>query len=197
MSTKPLLLSAEPTRRRLTERQARTVQRLTRATLVELRKHDYAGLTVRNVARRAGIAAATAYNYFTSKDHLVCETFWRLLQEVPEPAFGASEARSARAVHVLSDVARILADEPELAAACTTAMLASTPEVQELRELIGAEIRRRLVVALGRDADPRLFETLEMVLSGAMVRAGTGHCRFDELPALLGQAGEVVFGGER
>ncbi len=98
---------------------------------------------------------------------------------------------------MLSDVARILADEPELAAACNTAMLASTPEVQGLRELIGAEIRRRLVVALGRETDPRLFATLEMVLSGAMVRAGIGHCRFDELPALLEQACEIVFGGER
>ena len=197
MSNKLLPISAESTRRRLTERQARTVQRLTRAALAELRKHDYAGLTVRNVARRAGIAAATAYNYFTSKDHLVCETFWRLLQDVPEPSFEASASRSERAVRVLSDVARILADEPELAAACNTAMLASTPEVQGLRELIGAETRRRLVVALGRETDPRLFATLEMVLSGAMVRAGIGHCRFDELPALLEQACEIVFGGER
>ena len=40
-------------------------------------------LTVRNVARRAGVAPATAYTYFASKDHLVAEVFWRRLRGPP------------------------------------------------------------------------------------------------------------------
>ncbi len=53
-----LPLSGEATRRRLSTRQARTVQKLTAATVEELRDGGYDGLTVRNVARRAGVAPA-------------------------------------------------------------------------------------------------------------------------------------------
>ena len=79
MSSSVVALSTEPTRRRLTERQAHTVERLTVAAVDEVRVVGYDGLTVRNVARRAGVAPATAYTYFASKDHLVAEVFWRRL----------------------------------------------------------------------------------------------------------------------
>ena len=63
-------------RRHLSDRQARTVAGLLDATVDELREVGYDGLTVRNVARRAGVAPATAYNYFASREHLVTEVFW-------------------------------------------------------------------------------------------------------------------------
>src|SRR5690349_24287099 len=76
--------STESTRRHLSDKQAQTVQGLVVAAVEELREHGYDGLTVRNVARRAGVAPATAYNYFTSRDHLVTEVFWRRLRALPE-----------------------------------------------------------------------------------------------------------------
>jgi cytochrome P450 len=51
----------ESTRRRLTDRQADTVRRLTDAAVEEARETGFDGLTVRGVARRAGVAPATAY----------------------------------------------------------------------------------------------------------------------------------------
>src|SRR5512139_835114 len=131
MSNPAIPLSSESTRRRLSARQAETVQRLTLAALDELRKHGYAGMTVRNVARRAGIAPATAYTYFTSKDHLVTEIFWRRIQALPDSALD-DRRPAARAARVLCDIARILADEPALAAASTSAILASGPDVKHL-----------------------------------------------------------------
>ncbi|WP_258008604.1 helix-turn-helix domain-containing protein, partial [Rhodococcus sp. ENV425] len=62
-------MNLESTRRRLTEKQADTVDRLTRAAVEVLREEGFAGLTVRNVAARAGVAPATAYTYFSSKEH--------------------------------------------------------------------------------------------------------------------------------
>ena len=56
---------------------------LVRATGEEVEEVGYAGLTVRNVARRAGVAPATAYNYFSSKDHLLAEVLWRRMQALP------------------------------------------------------------------------------------------------------------------
>ena len=66
-------------RRRLSSRQANRLERLTEAAVSELREHGYEGLTVRAVAARCGVAPATAYTYFASKNHLVAEVFWRRL----------------------------------------------------------------------------------------------------------------------
>ncbi len=40
-----------------------------------LRETSYADLTVRAVAKRANVAPATAYTYFSSKNHLVAEVY--------------------------------------------------------------------------------------------------------------------------
>ena len=80
MTDAPVL---EATRRHLTERQAEVVHQLVEATAVEVEATGYAGLTVRNVARRAGVAPATAYNYFSSKDHLLAEVLWRRMLALP------------------------------------------------------------------------------------------------------------------
>ena len=72
-------VSQESTRRRLTAQQAETVARLTDAAVDVLNADGFDGLTVRVVAKRAGVAPATAYTYFSSKSHLVAEVFWRRL----------------------------------------------------------------------------------------------------------------------
>ena len=85
----------ESTRRRLTQQQAETVDRLTAAAITVLRDKGFADLTVRMVAAEAGVAAATAYTYFSSKSHLVAELFWRRLDAVPHeplPGVGTGSA---------------------------------------------------------------------------------------------------------
>ena len=188
----------EPPRRRLSEKQAHTVHRLTAATVRELRRSGYDGLTVRNVARRAGVAPATAYTYFASKDHLITEVFWRRLHALPPPRFnGRATAPAARVRRVVADLARLVAEEPALAAACTTAMVATDPDVKHLRERIGGDIRRRLVTALGPGHDEAVLRALELALSGAMLQAGTGHLSYDDLPDEVGGVAELVVGRGR
>jgi AcrR family transcriptional regulator len=184
--------STESTRRRLSGKQAATVQRLTEAAVEQLRQHGYDGLTVRNVARAAGVAPATAYTYFTSREHLVTEVFWRRLQALPESRVDRRRSAAARVGATMSDLALLVADEPELAAACTAAMLANDPDVKLLRDRIGLEWRRRLARALGDGADPAVLSTLEFVTSGALVQAGMGHMTYRELPGHLTRAVELV-----
>jgi AcrR family transcriptional regulator len=184
--------STESTRRRLSDKQAATVQRLTEAAVEQLRQHGYDGLTVRNVARAAGVAPATAYTYFTSREHLVTEVFWRRLQALPESRVDRRRSAAARVGATMGDLALLVADEPELAAACTAAMLANDPDVKLLRDRIGVEWRRRLARALGDGADPAVLSTLEFVTSGALVQAGMGHMTYRELPGHLTRAVELV-----
>ena len=182
----------EPTRRRLSTRQADTVRRLATAGLEELRHSGYGGLTVRKVAARAGVTPATAYTYFSSKNHLVAELFWRRLQALPATVEGAD--RTERVVHVLRETSLLVSDEPDLAAACTTAILGDDPDVQHLRLRIGTEIRHRLSAALGDEDDPTLIHALEFAWSGAMVRAGMGYASYDRVAQLLTETAELIMG---
>lgn len=187
-------VAVESTRRRLTDRQAATVARLTDACVEELREQGFDGLTVRNVARRAGVAPATAYTYFTSKEHLVSEVFWRRLVELPETTIDHDAPAAARLQRTIRDLTLLVADEPALAAACTVAMLSSDPDVALLRERIGAEWRRRIVAAADGVASDDAVDAIELAMGGALVRAGTGHLTYDELPGLLGRVIDLLVG---
>ncbi len=170
---------------------------LTEAAVAELIDVGYPALTVRGVARRAGVASATAYTYFGSKEHLVAEVFWRRLEaQAPRP-LDRRRSSAARATEVLGDFALVVAEETELAAACTVALLADDAEVRELRMRVGVEMHRRLTDALGADATPVVLRTLELATSGALLQAGTGHLAYDALPGLLADVAALVLGGGR
>ncbi|MGD0392032.1 MAG: helix-turn-helix domain-containing protein, partial [Acidimicrobiales bacterium] len=165
----------EATRRRLSPRQAEVVAQLVQATVDEVEEVGYAGLTVRNVARRAGVAPATAYNYFSSKDHLLAEVLWRGLQALP-----AVDADAGRSVHDrVADAVRAMVllttESAALVDASTQALLSSNPDVKHLRDLIGNQIHRRLAAAVGPGVDPMVVRVLQTSFSGALLEAGTGH----------------------
>lgn len=171
------------------------MERLTEAAVEELVDQGYAALTVRNVARRAGVAPATAYTYFASKEHLVSEVYLRRFAAQPEPAPDPSRSPADRATDALLAFALTVSDETELAAAVTVAMLAADPEVRDLRARIGLEVHRRLLDALGDDADLVAVRTLELATSGALLQVGTGHLAYDDVPGLLRETAELVLGG--
>ncbi len=188
-------LVVEPTRRRLSKRQADTVRRLTEAAVDELRDVGYTGLTMRNVATRSGVAAATAYTYFSSKNHLITEVFWRQLRELPQvPADQGLVVE--RVVKVLRDIALLVAGEPEVAAACTAALLGDDPDVAHLRERIGAEWHRRLDTALGDASDQDVLNALEIALGGALIHAGLGYCSYERMADLLESSARLILAGK-
>ncbi|WP_421120156.1 TetR/AcrR family transcriptional regulator [Aquihabitans daechungensis] len=195
MSSSAVQLPTAAPRRHLSDRQAKTVHKLTEAAVVELIETGYPALTVRNVAKRAGVAPATAYTYFASKEHLVAEVFWRRFDGQEPQAVDGHRSPAERATDVLLDFALVVADETELAAACTVALLADDPEVRELRVRIGLEMHRRLGEAVGDDAPPAAIQTLELATTGALLQVGTGHLAYDAVPDLLAEAAALVLGG--
>ncbi|HPB45774.1 MAG: TetR family transcriptional regulator [Microthrixaceae bacterium] len=175
-------------------RQVETINRLVDAAVDEIRTVGFAGLTVRNVAARAGVAAATAYTYFDSKEHLVSEVFWRRLKELPLPQSNDDRPAAQRVADALRSVSNLVADEPELSAAVTTALLAHDPQVKRLRDRIGANIRIRLTNSLGAD-DLLVVHSLELLYAGALLQAGTGHLSYDELGDRLIESATLILGG--
>jgi AcrR family transcriptional regulator len=183
----------EATRRRLSPRQAEVVAQLVRATEDEIEAVGYQGLTVRSVARRAGVAPATAYNYFSSKDHLLAEVLWRRMQSLaPVDPFDrrAMDGRLRDAVQAMV----FTTESAALVDACTTALLSPNPDVKHLRDRIGAQIHRRLASALGPDVDPMVVRVLETTFSGALLAAGMGHMASADIPGFVAGAAALMVG---
>lgn len=173
-------VARESTRRRLTAKQADTVDRLSHAAVVILGREGFSGLTIRMVAAEARVGAATAYTYFASKEHLIAEVFWRRLASTSVPP-SDSPKPADRVVAVLRHIALLVADEPELAGAVTHALLGEDPEVKHLRLRIGREIHQRLITALGPDCSPDVVDSLELLYAGALVRAGMGFGSYPQI----------------
>ncbi|MGV9408403.1 TetR/AcrR family transcriptional regulator [Nocardia sp. NPDC003693] len=188
----PVPNNLEATRRRLSGKQAATVDRLTKAAVTVLAREGYAATTIRLIAAEAGIGTATAYTYFSSKEHLIAEVYWRRL--IAAPAVELSDTDPAgRAVAVLGQAAMLVADEPALAAAISQALLGNDADVAHLRLRIGGELHSRLVEALGSDSSDDL-EYLEMLYYGAMLQAGMGHLSYSEVAERMAKATRRLLG---
>ena len=190
-------LSTAPRRRGSAEGRSDRVDALVAATIAELRSYGYDGLSVRNAARRAGVAPATAYTYFASKDHLVAEVFWRRLQTLGPVGVDGRQRPRTRVANALRALAQLIAEEPELAAASTTAILSADPDVQRLRVRIGSTVSSFLADALGADGDPAVLRALNLALSGALLQAGMGYFTYPELAERMDEVVGLVVGSRR
>ena len=168
-------------------RQEETFRKVLAAGLETLRENSYADLTVRMVAARAKVAPATAYTYFSSKNHLIAEVYLDLVRRVPYFT-DVNDPMPTRVKRALHHLALVVADEPEVAAACTTALLGggADPAVRAARDRIGAEIHRRITSAIGPGADAQHSVGAR---DGLLRRAGAGGQRGIHLSQDRGAAG--------
>ncbi|OBH15514.1 TetR family transcriptional regulator, partial [Mycobacterium sp. E3247] len=176
--------------------QEETFRKVLAAGIETLREKSYADLTVRAVAARAKVAPATAYTYFSSKNHLIAEVYLDLVRQVPYFT-DVNDPMPHRVEQVLRHLALVVADEPEVSAACTTALLSggAEPAVAAARDRIGAEIHRRITSAMGPDADPTAVSALEMSFFGALVQAGSGEFTYREIADRLAYVVRLILTG--
>jgi len=175
-------------------RQEETFRKVLAAGVEMLRESSYADLTVRAVAARAKVAPATAYTYFSSKNHLIAEVYLDLLKQVPYFT-DVNDPMPVRVEQALRAMALTVADEPEVAAACTTALLTGTdPTTRRVRDRIGGEIHRRIRSAVGPEADSRRVAALEMTFFGALVNAGSGAFTYHQIADRLSYVIGLILG---
>ena len=186
--------ATETTRNR---RQEETFRKVLSAGIEMLRESSYADLTVRAVAARAKVAPATAYTYFSSKNHLIAEVYLDLIRKV-DYFTDVNDTTSSRVEKTLRAMALTVADEPEVAAACTTALLSGNDAaVRAVRERIGSEIHRRIRAAVGPDPDPRTLAALEMTFFGALVNAGSGAFTYHQIADRLSYVVGLIVGDDK
>jgi hypothetical protein len=63
--------------------------------------------------------------------------------------------------------------------------------------MIGNEINRRIVDALGDAASGEVLDALTLAWSGAMLQAGMGHAEYARMGERLATVARIVLGSER
>ena len=164
------------------------VGRVLDATVEMLREAPFTELTTRRIAERACVPHGELCAYFRSKDAIVAEVYLGLLRDAPL-SVDVEQSAQARVVALFDQLVMLLADEPDLAAACSSALISSEPSVHAIRRRIHAELHRRVRTVLRSGAWPEVAETLEFSLVGAMVQASSGSATFrdtaDELARVV------------
>src|SRR3979409_1947487 len=151
-------------------------RRVLDATVGLLREVPYSGITMRSIAKRAGVSHGEICAYFRSKGALVAEITLEGLRTAAQ----------------FSQLVMLLADEPGIAAACSSALICDEPSVRAIRQRIHAELQRRVRTALRSGAWPEVAETLEFGLIGALVHASCGADTFRQTAEDLASVVAVV-----
>jgi AcrR family transcriptional regulator len=171
-------MSATVVTRPLSPTQTATRRKLLDAARELAAAEGYEGVTVRAVAKRAGVSAPTAYQYFTSKDHLLVDVLVDLVGDTTgslaqRPVEGPTAAE--RAVATLRRAVAQVAEAPDLYIALTRAYLTGGPDVVHARDAMTGSTRRWVELALDDTDDPDLHAVLEALLFAHMVGLVTGH----------------------
>jgi TetR/AcrR family transcriptional regulator, cholesterol catabolism regulator len=173
-----------PIPRRLGVR-APTAEHLLDAATAELRDSGPAALTVRLVARRAGISPSTAYKVFSSKEHLLASVFLRHLRRLPAVDSHDSRPLEERLPGFLGDYAAVIAADPQIQATLRSVFLSDDPDTGRVRQMIAEDFDRRFDQVCCDELSQEARTTVRLAFAGAMVTAGAGLMPFTEVRQLL------------
>jgi AcrR family transcriptional regulator len=168
-----------------------TARQVRDATVELLREVPYSSITLRSIAKRANVSHREIRAHFWSKDAIVAEIYLERLRAAPLIVDVEASAR-ARLSSQFSQLVMLLADEPGLAAACSSALISDEPSVRGSRHRIHGELQRRVRAGLRSGAWPEVAETLEFGLIGALVHASCGADTFRQTAEDLASVVAVV-----
>jgi len=189
--------------RALSPTQAATRSRLLEATRALAMDDGYDGVNVRRVAERAGVSAPTAYQYFSSKDHLLVDLLIELVTETTaavqtRPSRGRMAAD--RTAGTLRRAVQRVEREPKLYVAMMRAYISGCAEVAHARGAMETTMRAWIDVALGEtEVDDRegVVAILESVIFAGMVGLVTGSRAPGDVGKMLERAARTLLSGER
>jgi AcrR family transcriptional regulator len=158
------------TRTRTKDQQARRT-RLIEAARELAGEGGYAAVTMHDVADRAGVARATVYRYFTSKDHLLTDvaSVWArtVTPDVAAMTYGGTPVE--RLGTLLERIVELAAAELRLTSAIVQAVTSDDPGVEESRMALFLLVRERLATAIGEPGPGQA--DVEMVLGHILLSA--------------------------
>jgi AcrR family transcriptional regulator len=159
----------------------------------------YEAVQMRDVAGGAGVALATVYHYFTSKDHLLAEAMVRRTQVMRErvhqrPLEGAAPAE--RLGDYYDRACHALASEPALTAALVTALASPDPAVARsvaaVRAQVGVAVREVLRECYPPEVCDGIAAILGHVWYSSLISWASGRRGPDDVAMELRRAIAVV-----
>ena len=166
--------------RPLSPAQAATRRALLDAAIELALEGGYDAVTMRAVARRAGLSPPTAYQHFASKDHLLVEVMIdRVTSTTAAVTSKPERGRTAidRTVATLRRAMRRVEAEPNLYIAMIRAYISGVPEVAHVRTGMETSMQTWVDTALAStpvDDRDAVVAILEAVLFAGMVGLVTG-----------------------
>lgn len=147
-----------------------TRARLLEAGGAELAEHGAEVLTVRRVARRAGVSPATAYKVFGSKEHLLAAVFVTHLRAAPGEEPDDRLPVEERVAGYVDGLVAALAGNSALRAV----FLGHDPAARRIRDSVITDFQDRFDRVCGDDLSGPARRTARLLLAGALVLTGVG-----------------------
>jgi AcrR family transcriptional regulator len=179
------------TRRVLRSDAAATRRRIIDTAVALAREQPMAELTMRDIARAAEVSAATAYTYFSSKEHLFAEAYVDGVDTLTEslrkhPPSG--ETAADRVAAVLRRAVRGAAATGDVVQATAIALASSDPAVAPLRPVADAAFAEWMTIALDgatiADHD-EVVKLLQLTMFASFVAVAHGRSTLTESGRLL------------
>jgi AcrR family transcriptional regulator len=189
--------------RRLTSAQAERRGRVLEVVRELASEGGYDAVTISAVCERAGVARATAYHYFGSKDHMIAEVMVRWGHEQRDDLRRDPPSGDSTLERVLAMLRRTLdrvVAEPELFSAAVKAFVSPDLGVGETQRQLRSLVAGYLDAALASD-DTTDHATLGMVLGhvffSSLVHMAAGRATADEVMDDLATTASIVILGSK
>jgi AcrR family transcriptional regulator len=144
-------------------------RRIVTAAIELLEQHELEAVQMRDVADRAGVALATVYRYFKSKDHLysaaIVEWSADFYGRVQAKAGNAGATDELRLRTMLRYTLRTLERSPQFIRAVMVLESSSDVHAREELDVFNAEYQAAMALCL-RDLDPETARAVLMVVFG-------------------------------
>ncbi|MBW8483982.1 TetR family transcriptional regulator [Actinomadura sp. PM05-2] len=180
------------------DQQARR-ERLIEAARVLALDGGYAAVTMHDVADRAGVARATVYRYFATKDHLLTEVAatWAHRVTADIDALAVGDTATERLTAMLERIVFVAAEELTLTSAIIQAVTSDDSSVDDARTVLFLFVRDRLAAAIGDPLPDRdeVEVVLGHVLLAALVSLASLRRPVEEVASMVRTAGRLVLAG--
>ncbi|MCW2914668.1 MAG: transcriptional regulator, TetR family [Actinomycetia bacterium] len=183
------------------DQQARRV-RLVEAARQLADEGGYVAVTMQDVADRAGVARATVYRYFASKDHLLTEVAaaWARTMTadiVLAPSAGGDGTPAQHLTDLLERIVVVAASELTLTSAIIQAVTSPDPGIEDARTELFLFVRTRLAATMGDElpAQDDVEIVLGHVLLAALVSLTALRRPTEEVAAMVRTAARLILAG--
>jgi AcrR family transcriptional regulator len=173
--------------------------RIVRAAMALLEDGEYDAVQMRDVAREAGVALATIYRYFTSKEHLYAAALLEWAADFPRrprPAPAGPDDDEARLRALMRRAVRAFERHPQMMRALIVLESSNDPNARALFEEFAARNVGALTDALSSTEPPTaaaIVETANAVMVTRLRSWALGRASIRDVDRSVQQALDLIF----